>query len=99
MQGHEPSSGPRKQEILREALKRKTPHERAALLEDACGGDAALRVEMDAWLAAVVESQGIAPLNEGVAGLQIAEGALEITPTLLDETPVTEGPDTEIRNR
>src|SRR5690349_9322066 len=96
MQAPEPSSGPRKQDILREALKRETPLQRAAFLDDACGSDAVLRVEMDAWLAAVAENQGDALLNAGVATIRVEEGTTEITPTLLDETPVTEGPGTVI---
>ena len=51
MQAREPSSGGRKQGILRQALKRKTPQGRAAFLDGACGADVALRVEMDALLA------------------------------------------------
>src|SRR5208283_3692475 len=88
MQAPEPSSGGRKQDILRQALKLKTPLERAAFLDDACGGDAALLAEMDAWLAAALNAEaGNAPSGEGTT---------EATPTLLDETPLTEGPGTVI---
>jgi hypothetical protein len=74
MQAPEPAFARRKQDILRQALKRKTPIERASFLEESCRGDAALRVEMDAWLAAVAENQGTAPLNEGVEGFEIGKG-------------------------
>ena len=37
--------------MLRQALKRKTLLERAAFLDGACGGDAALRVEVEVLLA------------------------------------------------
>jgi WD40 repeat protein/serine/threonine protein kinase len=88
MQAPEASSGSGKQEILRQALKRKKPQERAVFLDGACAGDAALRVEMDAWLVAALDAEtGNAPPGEGIT---------EITPTLLDEIPVTEGPGTVI---
>ncbi len=90
MQAHEPSSGGRKQDILRQALKRKTPLERAAFLDGACGGDAALRVEMEAWLE---RSPG---LNGEAGDGPLEKGATEVTPTLLDQTPLTEGPGTVI---
>ena len=52
MQGPEPSSVCRKEDILRQALMRRTPLERGAFLDGACGGNTALRVEIDALLAA-----------------------------------------------
>ena len=88
MQAPEPSSVSRKQDILRQALKRKTPVERAAFLDAACGGDAALRLEMEAWLAAALNAEaGNAPPGEGTT---------EVTPALLDEIHMTEGPGTVI---
>src|ERR1039458_7277298 len=52
MQGPEPSSVCREEDILRQALMRRTPLERGAFLDGACGGGAALRVEIEALLAA-----------------------------------------------
>jgi eukaryotic-like serine/threonine-protein kinase len=96
MQAPEPSSGRRKQDILRQALMRKTPLERAAFLEDACGGDMVLRVEMEALLANQEAGQKGPALN-AAAGNDFPEpGTPELTPTLLDETPMTEGPGTVI---
>ena len=96
MQAHEPSSGGRKQDSLRQALKRKTPLERAAFLDGACGGDAALRVEMEAWLASHEGGQRGPGLNGAAGNGLLEEGATQVTPTLLDQTPLTEGPGTVI---
>jgi len=96
MQAHEPSSGGRKQDSLRQALKRTTPLERAAFLDGACGGDAALRVEMEAWLASHEGGQRGPGLNGAAGNGLLEEGATQVTPTLLDQTPLTEGPGTVI---
>ena len=56
MQALEPESGSRKKDILRPALTRNTPQERAAFLDGACGDDAALRAEVEAWLAVYEEA-------------------------------------------
>src|SRR5262245_63715368 len=91
MQPPEPSSSQRNQDILRQALKRKTPIERAAVLDALCGGDAVMRLEMEAGLVRKEEDQGDVALNESVVGLRIEEGTTVLTSTLSDETPVTEG--------
>ena len=52
VQGPEPASGNRKEDILRQALMRRTTLKRASFLDDACGGDAGLRVEIAALLVA-----------------------------------------------
>jgi WD40 repeat protein/serine/threonine protein kinase len=96
MQAPEPSSGGRKQDILRQALKRKTPEERAAFLDGACGGDAALRVEMEALLASQGQGERGSALDAQLGNAPPGEGTSEITPTLLDETPISEGPGTLI---
>ncbi len=96
MQAHEPPSDGRKQDILRQALKRKTPLERAAFLDGACGRDAALRVEIEAWLTGHEGGERGPALNGEAGSDPPEEGATEITPTLLDETPLTEGPGTVI---
>ena len=96
MQAPEPSSGRRRQDILRQALRRKTSIERAAFLDGACGGDAALRVEIEALLAVCEENQrGLAPTAEAGKAAPV-EGTTEATPTLVDGTPLTEGPGTVI---
>jgi WD40 repeat protein/serine/threonine protein kinase len=94
MEGHEPSSVSRKQDILRQALKRTTPTDRAVFLDGACAGDAALRVEMDAWLAIHEAGERSPGLNAEAGNSAPGEGTTEATPTLLDETPLTEGPGT-----
>ena len=92
MQGSEPSSVSRKQDILRQALKRKTPLERATFLDGACGEDAALRVEIEALLASHEEAERGPALNAEAGNTLPGEGITEITSTLLDQTPLTEGP-------
>ena len=92
MQGPEPSSISRRLDILRQALKRKTPLERATFLDGACGGDAALRVEIEALLASHEEAERGPALNAEAGNTLPGEGITEITPTLLHETPLTEGP-------
>jgi WD40 repeat protein/serine/threonine protein kinase len=96
MQAHEPPSGGRKQDILRQALTRKTPLERAAFLDGACGSDAALRMEMDGWLASHEGAKRSPGLNTEAGNSPLGEGATEATPTLVDQTPMTEGPGTVI---
>ncbi len=99
MQAPEPSSGSRKQDILRQALKRKTPLERAVFLDGACGADPALRMEIEALLVSIDAGQGgerSPGLNAEPANVPPGEGTTEVTPTLLDETPLTEGPGTVI---
>jgi WD40 repeat protein/serine/threonine protein kinase len=96
MQAPEPSPGNRKWEILRQALKRTTPLERAAFLDGACAGDAALRVQIDALLAIYEEAERDPALNAEAAKVPRGAGATEITPTLLDQIPLTEGPGTVI---
>ncbi len=120
MQAHESSSGARKQGLLRQALGQKTPPERAAFLDGACGGDAALRVEIETWLAIYdggeperrLQPVAALRMEAGLTGHEggergpgpnaeagnapPGEGATEVTPTLLDETPLTEGPGTVI---
>jgi hypothetical protein len=46
------------EEIFHQALARRDPEERAAYLEQACGGDAALRASVEALLRAVVGATG-----------------------------------------
>ena len=96
MQAPERLSGSRKQDILRQALKRKRPLERAAFLDDACGGDAALRVEIEALLAIYEEAERGPAQNAEAGNAPLGEGATEVMPTLLDQTPLTEGPGTLI---
>ncbi len=96
MQAPELPSDRRKGDILRQTLKRRTPQERAAFLDGACGGDGALRAEMEALLAGKKENEGTVPPNAGVAALQLEEGSTQDMPMLLDQTPVTEGPGTVI---
>jgi hypothetical protein len=96
MQAPEPSPDRRKQNILLQALTRRTPAERAAFLDGACGEDSALRGEIEAHLAAEEANPRTAPLNVGAAGLRAEGGAAEATPTLLDETPLMEAPGTAI---
>ncbi len=61
---------------------------RQRFLEGVGAADAALRVQMEAWLAAAQNAEaGDAPPGEGTS---------EITQTLLDQTPLTEGPGTVI---
>lgn len=52
MQAPESASPRSKQEILSQALKRKTPLERAAFLDEACGANSTLRAQIEAQLAA-----------------------------------------------
>ncbi len=96
MQAHEPSFGGRKQDFLRQALKRKTPLERAVFLDSACAADAALRVEIEALLAIYDEAERGPGLNAEAGNGPLEEGPTEIAPRLLDETPLTEGPGTVI---
>jgi serine/threonine protein kinase len=96
MQAPEPSTGSRKQDILRQALKRTIPLERAAFLDGACGGDAALRVEIEVLLASHEEAERGPALNAEAGNAPPGEGTTEVTPTLLDQTPLTEGPGTVI---
>jgi WD40 repeat protein/serine/threonine protein kinase len=96
MEAHEPSSDSRKQDILRQALKRKTPLERAAFLDEACVADAALRVEIETRLAIYDQAERGPALNAEAGNAPPAQGATEITPTLLDQIPLTEGPGTVI---
>ena len=96
MKAPEPSSAPRKQDILRQALKRKTPQERAAFLDGACGNDDALRADMESLLAGEAESHAAAGLNADDADVRVEEGTSEIATTLLDQTPMTECPGTLI---
>ena len=92
MQAPEPSSGRQREDILREVLKRTTPLERAVFLDGACRGDAALRIELEAMLACSEEAARGLALNAEPDNAPPAEGITESTPTLFDETPVTEGP-------
>ena len=87
---------PSREEALFRTAAQLTGGERTAFLNGACYGDAPLRQRLEALLAGNEEKQVIAPLNEGVAGLQIEEGSTEVMPMLLDQTPVTEGPGTVI---
>ena len=96
MQAPEPLSSGRKQDILRQALKRKTPLERAAFLDGACGADAALRAEIEALLASYEEGERGSGQNAEAGKGPPGEGTTEVTPTLLDQTPLTEGPGTLI---
>jgi len=96
MQAPEPSSGRRKQDILRQALKRQTPLERAAFLDGACGSDTALRVEMEAWLASHAGDEKAPTLNEETGSDPLEAGISEVAPTRLDQTLLTEGPGTVI---
>ena len=61
-------------------------------LDGACGADAALRVEIEALLASHEEAEAGPALNVEAGNTLPGEGITEITPTLLDETPLTEGP-------
>jgi len=96
MQAPEPSSGRRKQGILRQALRRKTPIERAAFLDGACGGDAALRADIEALLAIYDEAEGGPAPTAEAGNAPPGEATAEVTPTRLAETPLTEGPGTVI---
>jgi hypothetical protein len=89
-------SEPNREEALFQAAAQLAGAERAIFLNGACYGDSALRQRLEDRLAGKEENQGTVPLNAGVAGLQIEEGTIEVTPTLLDETPLTEGPGTVI---
>src|SRR5205085_7906168 len=60
------------------------------------GEDSVLRMDMEALLAGEEENQQTVPLNASVSALQIEEGSIDLTPTLQDETPLTEGPGTSI---
>ena len=70
--------------IVRQARERPLAR-RADFLDGACAGDVALRQRVEALLAAQTEGGGIAGPTD-----------TDATPTLLDETPVTEGPGTVI---
>ena len=96
MQAPEPDSGPRKLEILREALKRKTPLERSAFLDGACGDDALLRAEIEDRMAGYEEAARGLALNAEPSNASPKEDSTEVTPTILDQSPVTEGPGTVI---
>ena len=96
MQAPEPSPVSRKQDILRQALKRTTPLEREVFLDGACGADAALRVEIDALLAIYEEAERGPAQNAESGNAPPGEGTTEITPTILHQTPLTEGPGTVI---
>ncbi len=96
MKAPEPLSGARKQDIFRLALKRKTPLERAAFLDDLCGDDPAVRAELETLLAGEEQNQGTAVLNADAAGVRVEQGATEVMPTLLGQTTVSEGPGTVI---
>jgi hypothetical protein len=77
MEAHEPPSDGRKQDNLRQALKRKTPLDRAAFMNGACASDAALRTEVEALLAIYDEAEtGPAP-NADAGNVPPAEGATE----------------------
>jgi len=75
MQAPEPSPGSRKQDILRQALKRTTPLERAAFLDGACGGDAALRVEIEALLAISIATASWTPAQAAAPASPKPSGA------------------------
>jgi len=91
MQAPDSSSVSRKQDILRQALKRTTPTERAVFLDSACAGDAALRAEMEGWLASIEGGERGPALNTEAGNAPPGEGITEITATLLDQIPLTEG--------
>jgi eukaryotic-like serine/threonine-protein kinase len=91
MQAPEPSSG-RKLDLLRQALQRTSRLERAAFLDGACGSDASLRAEMEAHLICEAGNSGVAVPNADAAEVSVEDAITEVTATLLDETPVTEGP-------
>ena len=96
MPAPESSSSSRKQDILRQALKQTTPLERAAFLDGACGADAALRVEIEALLASDEEAERGPALNAEASNAPLGKGTIELTSTLLDQSPLTEGPGTVI---
>ena len=66
------------EEIFHEALARTPPAERAAYLEQACGGNPALRASVEALLRANVGASGFlevpAPARATTVGEPIAEG-------------------------
>jgi len=70
--------------IFAEALEKKTPQDRAAYLDKACGGDADLRSKLESLLE-----------SHEQAGSFLEAPALDVTVTF-DKSPLTEGPGTVI---
>jgi len=70
--------------IFAEALEKKTPEERAAYLDEACGSDKKLRAEVEALLE-----------SHDQAGSFLEAPAFDVTVTF-DKSPLTEGPGTVI---
>jgi len=70
--------------IFAEALEKKTPQDRAAYLDKACGGDADLRSKLESLLE-----------SHDQAGSFLEAPALDVTVTF-DKSPLTEGPGTVI---
>ncbi len=70
--------------IFAEALEKKTPQERAAYLDEACGSDKKLRAEVEALLE-----------SHEQAGSFLETPAFDVTVTF-DKSPLTEGPGTVI---
>jgi hypothetical protein len=96
MQAPDSSSVGRKRDILRQALKRNTPAERAVFLDRACSADPALEAEIRVLLAIYEEAERGPALNAEADNAPPGEGITEITPTLLAQSPFTEGPGTVI---
>src|SRR5262245_61384410 len=72
------------EEIFHQALARSSPEERAAYLDQACGGDPALRAGVEALLRADVGASGF-----------LAQPAPALVATV-NEAPASEGPGTVI---
>jgi hypothetical protein len=89
-------SEPNREEALFQAAAQLTGDQRAIFLDGACYGDPALRQRLEALLASKAENQGAAAPNADATRVCIEAGTIEVTPTLLDETPVTEGAGTVI---
>jgi hypothetical protein len=87
---------PTREEALLALALAKPATERAAWLDRECADDAELRQRLEARLAGAAETQGAAVLNANAAGVRVEEGTTEVTTTLLDQTPLTEGPGTVI---
>jgi len=87
---------PSREQLLFGLVLMKPAAERAAWLDRECMGDSALRQRLEARLAGATGNQGTASLNSDDAGARVEDGCSEVTPTLLDQTPLTEGPGTVI---
>ncbi len=104
--GERLSMNPTREEALLALALAKPATERVAWLDRECAGDAPLRQRLDALLAAQHQAENLLAIREGgergpaqnaeAGNAPLGEGTTEITPTLLDQTPLTEGPGTVI---